>query len=97
MTKEDFPEPETPVTPIRLPKGILTLIFFKLLWVIPEKINSPWFFCREQIFLFLMLIDFSPFKYCPVKDAFVFFISEIFPLKIIFPPFFPAFSPNSTK
>jgi hypothetical protein len=31
MIKVDFPEPETPVTQVKTPNGISTLIFFKLL------------------------------------------------------------------
>ena len=35
FTRLDFPEPETPVTPVMVPRGIFTSIFFKLFSAAP--------------------------------------------------------------
>src|SRR5258708_2449831 len=40
MVKEDFPDPETPVTTISLLRGISTVIFFRL-WTLAPLIKIP--------------------------------------------------------
>ena len=61
FTKVDFPEPETPVTQLNTPRGIFTLIFFKLFSIaFIISIDLPFdflrflgieIFCLPQIFL----------------------------------------------
>ena len=62
MIREDFPEPETPVTQRNVPSGNLTSIFFRLFCLAPlTSINFPLPFlrvCGTGIFL-APVIDFS--------------------------------------
>ena len=82
----DFPLPDTPVTPIIIPRGKVTSIFFKLLPLQPNR-------ARAAPLPFLLSlgssIDRVPFKYWAVNvDAFK--VSLGVPCEIIVPPFFPA-------
>jgi hypothetical protein len=67
ITNEDFPEPETPVTTVKQPMGILAVIFLRLLWLILDKCT--------HFSGFLLLggtgILSSPLRNCPVnvRDA----------------------------
>ena len=92
LIKVDFPEPETPVTQTNCPKGIRTLIFFRLFSFAP--IISMYF-----LLLFLLCfgtnIFFFPLKYCPVIDSGTNLISSAVPCATTFPPCTPAPGPIS--
>ena len=76
FTKVDFPDPETPVTQLNTPSGILTLIFFKLFSVaFIISIDLPFDFL-----LFLGTeIFFLPLRYCPVIESATSFTSSAVP------------------
>ena len=40
LTKDDFPEPDTPVTQVKTPRGKATSIFFKLFARAPLTVNQ---------------------------------------------------------
>ena len=78
-----FPEPDTPVTQVKTPSGIFTLIFFKLFWQAPFiSIDFPFDFLR----LLGTLICLLPLKYAPVIEFGFCFISSAVPVAITFPP-----------
>ncbi len=64
-TKVDLPDPETPATQTRWPKGIRISIFFRLCSLAPKRTKaSP----TTLTFLrFLLLMRKAPLKYLPVK------------------------------
>ena len=83
MIREDFPEPETPVTQRNVPSGNLTSIFFRLFCLAPlTSINFPLPFlrvCGTGIFL-------APLRYCPVIDFSQAIISSTVPAQTSSPP-----------
>ena len=82
----DFPEPETPVTHVNTPSGILTFIFFKLFSSAPIiSIDFPFDF----LLFFGTKIFLLPLKYCPVIEFSTSFTSSAVPCAITFPPCTP--------
>ena len=65
LTSEDFPEPDTPVTQVKVPNGIEAVTFFKLFSDAPTTVKKFPFperrFSGSAIFRF-------PLKYCPVSE-----------------------------
>ena len=89
----DFPLPLTPLTTISLPKGNVTLTFFKLLPLAPfNSINFPF----PSLLSFGVSSFFLPLKNWAVSE-FDFKTSCGVPFATIEPPNFPAFGPISTK
>ena len=78
---------------MNLPRGNLTLIFFKLCSLAPlTSINKPFplrRFWGTSIFLF-------PDKYCPVIESLQFITSSGVPAQMTCPPWTPAPGPIST-
>ncbi len=93
FTKLLFPDPDTPVMQIKVPKGMLRLRFLRLFSLAPCILIC---FPIPKRLPLGITIFFFPSKYCPVIDLSVLIISLIFPLAIISPPFAPAPGPNST-
>jgi hypothetical protein len=65
MIKVDFPDPETPVTQVKTPKGILTSIFFRLLAVasrMTKNLSPTRLLCAGRG------MKFFPERYAPVKE-----------------------------
>ncbi len=60
FTKDDLPDPETPVTQTNLPTGISTLIFFKVFSVAPFMVIKLPFPCLLEVGV---SIPFLPDKY----------------------------------
>ena len=82
LTKDDLPEPDTPVTTVITPIGILTLIFFKLFLL--ASITS------KNLSDFLLSLGTSSFnfldKYKPVKELGFSITSFGVPIATISPP-----------
>ena len=92
LTRELFPEPETPVTQVRMPRGIFTEIFFRLFSLAPVTASQP---------LGLRLVSGTgtcilPLRYCPVMDSSTSIISWAVPWATTLPPWEPAPGPIST-
>ena len=65
VIKELFPEPDTPVTKVSVPKGIDTSIFFKLFSLAPLIV----IYLPVPFLLFLGTLIYSfPLKYLPVNE-----------------------------
>ena len=82
-----FPDPETPVTHIKHPSGIFTLMSFKLFCL------APLISRKEPLLFFLfvgVIIFFIPERYCPVKDTLSFKSFLGSPEKTTSPPWIPA-------
>ena len=92
FTKELFPEPETPVTQVITPIGILTEIFFRLFSLAPVMLSHP----LGPRLTSGTGICFLPLKYCPVADSGICIISRAVPWATTSPPWEPAPGPMST-
>ena len=92
MIKVLLPEPETPVTHTKIPKGISQSIFLRLFSSAPKI-----FIVFPLLFLLFEgdLICFVPERYCPVKDFLDLMIWFKVPLAITSPPNSPAPGPMS--
>ena len=91
---EDFPDPDTPATATKIPRGISQFILFRLLKFAPCIL----IFLPEGKRRFSgMLIRSSPDRNCPVTDsgASIIFLNE--PCAVMCPPSCPATGPMSTK
>ena len=87
----DFPEPETPVMHVNVPKGISMFTFFKLLPLAPFScMLLPFPFLRSFGIYIFILLD----KYFAVVES-IFKNSLGVPCATIFPPNTPAFGPRS--
>ena len=65
LTREDFPDPDTPVTQVKVPRGKVTSMWSKLFSAAPRTVRA-WPFPgrrREGTGIFL-----APERYCPVRD-----------------------------
>ena len=92
LTRELFPDPETPVTQVMTPSGKFTLIFFRLCSFAPTTFSHPVGFLRSDgtgIFS-------SPLKYFPVMEFGFFIRSSAVPIATSSPPCSPAPGPIST-
>ena len=94
FTKEDFPDPETPVTQVKVPKGISTSIFFKLCSLAPFIFS---FFPMPFLLFFGVSMHIFPLKYFPVMLFSFFITSSGVPSATTSPPASPAPGPISTK
>ena len=94
FTRDDFPEPETPVTAINFPNGNLTLIFFKLFSLAP--LTSKYKPFPFRLFFGTGIHSF-PARYLPVKLLLFFMTSSGVPKATISPPSTPAPGPTSTR
>ena len=65
----DFPDPDTPVIPIKQPNGTDNVIFFKLF---PEASFKIKCFPEPNLLWGGVRIDFFPAKNCPVIDLLLF-------------------------
>ena len=87
IINDDFPDPDTPVTTVRQPRGILTLIFLRLFSSAPRiDIYSLGFFVTK----FFRVIFFFPERYMPVSECLFLTISSYVPANITSPPWIPA-------
>ena len=93
LTRLDFPDPETPVTPVIVPSGILTFMFLRLFSAAP--ITSKNFPVPLRRVLGIG-IDFFPLRYCPVIESGQFLMSSTVPVQTICPPCTPEPGPTST-
>ena len=90
LMRVDFPEPDTPVTTISVPKGNFTSTCFKLFPVQPHRVINFSLLRRiEGTSIFS-----SPLRYRAVSVC-DFNISSGVPWKTTSPPFLPAFGPMS--
>ena len=94
LTSELFPEPDTPVTATKRPRGTSTSIPRKLFSAAPSKWIQPLSSLRRSLGTG---IYFLPAKYCPVSDFLFFSTSFGVPAAIISPPNSPAPGPISIK
>ena len=83
FTKEDFPEPLTPVTTVKVPNGSFTLTFFRLFSLAPT--TSSFFPFPFLLFFGTSIFNF-PLKYCPVKEFGFAITSSGVPAATTFPP-----------
>ena len=89
----DLPLPDTPVTQVKLPKGIFKLTLFKLLPVAPViSRNLPFF--ANLLFLGTSILNLFE-RYFPVILILFFVISSKVPCATTSPPLFPASGPRS--
>ena len=92
LVNELFPEPDTPVTQVMIPRGICTSIFFRLFSLAPLIVIYPLglrLSCGTGIFIL-------PLRYAPVSDFLHFIMSFNEPAATISPPCEPAPGPTST-
>ena len=83
-TNDDFPEPETPVTTVKIPSGKLTSSFFKLFAVAPETESKySGFIGRHLSGIGIVLY---PLRYWAVRVSFFIEISCGLPHAEMFPP-----------
>ena len=87
ITKEDFPPPETPVTQVNVPSGILAVIFLRLLAWAPITLNLR--FSEIGLLALGVSISRTPERYFPVRLAGDCIISSGKPSATV-PPCFPA-------
>src|SRR4030043_2063351 len=89
-----LPEPDTPVTAVNIPTGILISIFLRLFSLAPSKI-----ICRppEERLFGGRAIDSFPDKNLPVSDSSLIKISSGVPRKTTSPPCTPARSEEHTS
>ena len=71
LTRELFPEPDTPVTQVITPRGISTSTFFRLFSLAPRTFSQP-VGCRRSGGTGM---DLRPLKYAPVMESSHFMIS----------------------
>ena len=89
---EDFPLPETPVTQVSVPRGIVKFTFLRLWPLAPFNFKKLPFPFRR--FSGISIVFFS-FRYKAVKESLSKIVFKV-PALIICPPCSPAFGPIST-
>ena len=92
LTRELFPDPDTPVTQVITPSGNETSIFFRLFSLAPYTFSQSVGFLRTSgtgIFK-------RPLRYAPVTDFSFFISSSAVPTATTSPPCSPAAGPIST-
>ena len=92
MTREDFPEPLTPVTQVRVPRGMVTSMSFKLFSAAPRMVRLWPFPARRALGTAMYRF---PDRYWPVRDAGFAMTSSGVPAATIWPPWTPAPGPTS--
>ena len=93
ITREDFPEPETPDTVTIFPKGKRKSTAFKLCPVAPQRLSHSAGLLSLRVGT---AIRFAPERYCPVSERGLCMISSGVPMAITSPPSSPAPGPRST-
>ena len=93
FTNELFPLPDTPVTQVKVPSGILTSIFFRLFCLAPFTVRNLPLPLRLSVGTGIFLL---PLRYCPVIERSQAFISSTVPCATTSPPCMPAPGPIST-
>ncbi len=93
FTRVDFPEPDTPVTDTKQPRGISTLIFFRLCSLAPLIVIHLSLGILRSLGIGIV---FFPAMYCPVIDSLFFFSCDTEPEWTMSPPCSPAPGPIST-
>ena len=91
ITKEDFPPPETPVTQVKVPSGILAVMFLRLFALAPITFNLRSFTTGLRVVG--TAISRAPERYLPVRLPEQSMISSGGPSATIVPPCFPAPAP----
>ena len=90
-----FPLPETPLTTVNFPLGMLTskglTLCISFVFIFIEPLSKT----DSLVDFFLMMISSSLAKNPPIKESPFFSISSIVPSAIIFPPALPADGPIS--
>jgi hypothetical protein len=94
MINVDFPPPDTPVTQVRSPSGIVAEAFFRLLPLAPtiSSLRTGSGVRRGR----KLATSRAPVRYWPVRDAGSAMISAGVPCDTISPPWMPAPGPTST-
>ena len=92
FTRELFPDPDTPVTQVMIPRGISTFTPFRLFSLAPSTFRKPVGARRSPG----MGIASSPLRYFPVTDSGICMISSAVPQATTSPPWEPAPGPMST-
>src|SRR5215217_5800632 len=93
LTRVDFPDPDTPLTQTKQPRGSSTSMFLRLCSRAPRTTSQPSFGSRRMAGTG---IDRAPERYCPVIDRFSLTRSLTDPLTTTSPPCSPAPGPMST-
>ena len=94
LIRVDLPEPETPVTQVIRPIGMVKLTFCRLLPLAPRMRSCLAGFCgRRRVGT---AIPSLPDRYWPVMEASLLRISSRLPWAITWPPWTPAPGPIST-
>ncbi len=92
FTSEDFPDPDTPVTQVSVPRGMSTSMPRRLFSAAPRTVSS---FPPPRRRVSGTAIYRFPLRYCPVRDAGSAATSSGVPAAMIRPPWTPAPGPTS--
>ena len=93
LTNEDLPEPETPVTQVSVPSGIVKSVCLRLFTAQPLTVMLLPLPLRR---ISGTGMNFLPERYCPVMDLSLLSSSSIVPSNTTSPPLRPAPGPIST-
>ena len=94
LTREDFPDPDTPVTQVKVPRGTDTSICRRLFSAAPRTVrNSP---LPGRRFSGTGM-DLLPLKYWPVRLLGLAMTSSGVPAAMTCPPWAPAPGPMSMR
>ena len=93
MTREDFPDPDTPVTQVKVPRGMDTSMWSKLFSAAPRTVRQWPLPGRRRGGTGMVL---APERYWPVRDFGSAMISSTVPAATTSPPWTPAPGPMST-
>ena len=87
-----LPDPDTPVTHTKQPRGMSALTFLRLFSVAPVIVMVDPLPARRDPGKGIIFV---PLKYCPVRDLGLSMISDMVPVATTFPPCSPAPGPMS--
>ena len=93
MMRVDLPPPDTPDTQVKVPSGISTETFFRLLPRAPTRLSLPFLGFLRAVGTRTLI---SPVRYFAVSEAGFFRTSSGVPCAMIWPPWMPAPGPTST-
>ena len=82
FTKEDFPDPDTPVTQVITPSGKSTFMFLRLFSAAPHTLKVPVGFLLSLGTGITIFLE----RYCPVMDFLHFIIAFASPCATTSPP-----------
>lgn len=94
LTREDLPEPDTPVTQVKVPRGTDTSIWRRLFSAAPRTVRYAPLPGRR---LSGTGMNFLPLKYWPVRLLGLAMTSSGVPAAITCPPWAPAPGPMSMR